>query len=234
MKCKKKTKIYHKIKFEDCLNQISIEINKRRSKWNLTALAWMDFDDVAQIIRAHIYAKWHLYNQARPLGPWLNAVISSQIKNIVRNEYGNYSRPCLRCDAAEGEDLCRIYTKQCVNCPLFAAWEKTKKRAHDIKLPVSLEFHTQEVHSMMQDNFDIDASAKNLHARMQQILKPIEWRIYRMLYIRHMTDEDVADAMGYTTSEKNRSPGYKRIKNIKKIIVAKVKKVLSNGEIDII
>lgn len=40
--------------------------------------------------------------------------------------------------------------------------------------------------------------------------------------------------MGYRTSEKNRIPGYKQIKNIKKSIIDKVRKVLEKGEIDYI
>ena len=38
-----------KLKFEDCVDQINTEIAKRSNKWNLTALAWMDLDDVSQI-----------------------------------------------------------------------------------------------------------------------------------------------------------------------------------------
>src|SRR3954463_12198071 len=125
--------------FEDCIEQINQEINKRKNKWNLTVLAWLDYEDVSQILRIHIYKKWHLYDPARPLGPWINRVISSQIKNLIRNNYGNYCRPCLRCAAAEGEDGCRIYAKQCNTCPMYAKWENSKKNAHDTKLPVSLE-----------------------------------------------------------------------------------------------
>ena len=33
--------------FEECIDIIDQEIKKRRNKWNLTALAWMDFDDVS-------------------------------------------------------------------------------------------------------------------------------------------------------------------------------------------
>ena len=31
------------------------EIQKRRGKWNLKSLAWMDFDDISQIIKLHIF-----------------------------------------------------------------------------------------------------------------------------------------------------------------------------------
>ena len=40
--------------------------------------------------------------------------------------------------------------------------------------------------------------------------------------------------MGYRTSEKNRSAGYKQVKNLKKSIMSKVKKYLYSGEIDIV
>jgi hypothetical protein len=39
--------------------------------------------------------------------------------------------------------------------------------------------------------------------------------------------------MGYKTTEKNRSAGYKQIKNLKKSIIQKVKKYIYSGEIDI-
>jgi hypothetical protein len=77
-------------------------------------------------------------------------------------------------------------------------------------------------------------TAINLHKRMKEILKPVEWRVYSLLYIEHREEEEVAEMMGYRTSEKNRSPGYKQIKNIKKSIMSKVKKTLQDGDIDIV
>ena len=44
-----------KITFEECIDTIDTEIAKRRGKWNLTSLSWIDFEDVSQIIRIHIY-----------------------------------------------------------------------------------------------------------------------------------------------------------------------------------
>jgi len=40
--------------------------------------------------------------------------------------------------------------------------------------------------------------------------------------------------MGYKTNEKNRVPGYKQIKNVKKSIIIKVKKIIADGEIEIL
>ena len=72
-------------KFEDCLDLINIEINKRKSKWNLSSIAWMDFDDVSQIIRFHIHQKWKQYDPAKPLQPWISIIITNQLRNLVRN-----------------------------------------------------------------------------------------------------------------------------------------------------
>ena len=222
-----------KLSFEDKISEINQEINKRRHKWNLTTLAWMDFSDVSQILRIHIYKKWNLYDPKKPLAPWVNRIVSNQIKNLIRNNYGNYSRPCLRCAAAEQEDGCTIYASQCSKCPLYAKWEKSKKSAHDIKLPVALENHTQEVHNIIEDEIDIEKTAKNIHTKMQQILKPIEWKFYELYYIKHKSEEESAKLMGYKTTEKNRKIGYKQVKNLKKSIMIKVKKHLYNGDIDI-
>lgn len=223
-----------KPKFEDCFPKINQEIQKRRSKWNLTAIAWMDFEDVAQILRIHIYKKWSLYNADKPLSPWVNRIISNQIKNLIRNNYGNFARPCLRCAAAEGADLCSIYSKQCSSCPLYANWERTKKRAYDVKLPLFLENHTREVYGLTSNHVDIEKASLQLHEKMRLILKPNEWKVYEALYISNKSEDQVGKIMGYRTSEKNRQPGYKQIKNIKKAIMQKVKKLISRGELDFI
>jgi DNA-directed RNA polymerase specialized sigma24 family protein len=220
--------------FEESIDVINVEINKRKNKWSLTVLSWLDFDDVAQIIRLHIYRKWEQYNIEKPLCPWLNRIISNQIKNIIRNIYGNYCRPCLRCAAAEGEDGCRLVGKQCNSCPLYAHWEKTKKSAHDTKLPVSLENHTQEVFSLSSDSIDIERTAENLHVKMEKVLKPFEYKVYKLLYMENRSEDDIASIMGYRTSEKGRAPGYRQLQNIKKSIIVKVKKIVHGGEIDFV
>jgi len=223
-----------KIKFEDYIEQIDAEIKKRRSKWNLTALSWMDFDDVSQILRIHIFKKWHLYDTKKPLNPWINRIISNQIKNLIRNNYGNYCRPCLKCAAAEAGDLCYIYGKQSEACPLFANWSRTKKQAYNAKLPVSINDHTYEINSTEYSDIDILGVMDKISAKMEEVLKPAEWKIYQALYIEHMSEEDAATLMGYKNNEKNRVPGYKQIKNVKKAIIKKVKRMLEDGEIEIL
>jgi hypothetical protein len=139
----------------------------------------------------------------------------------------------LKCAAAEGEDLCRIYGKQDGNCPLYQNWLVTKKIAYDAKLPLALENHSQEVYDQFEENFDIETAAGKLNNKMKQVLKPVEWRVYENLYILHLSEDQTAIKMGYKTTEKNRSPGYKQIKNIKKSIIEKVKKVLDSGDVDL-
>lgn len=222
-----------KPRYEDFSHIIDEEIAKRKYKWALNSLAWMDYLDVSQIIRIHIHTKWHQYDAARPIQPWLNAVISSQIKNLIRNHYGNYARPCLRCDAAEDNDGCKIYKKQCAECPLFADWKKRKQPAHNIKLPVSIENHSNEVSQISDETQDISRQIEKVHVKMKEVLKPIEYKVYEGLFILNEDEGKVAAKLGYISNEKGRPPGYKQIKNIRKSIIIKIKKCISNGEIDI-
>ncbi len=220
--------------FEDCILVIEEEIRKRKSKWNLQSLAWMDFEDVSQIIKIHIYNKWHLYDAKQPLRPWLNRIISNQLKNLIRNNYGNFTRPCLKCAAAEENEGCKLFKKQCIDCPLYEYWNKNKKDAQNLKIPISMDYHSIEVKNLSYSTDNFESNKNKLHKKMLSILKPLDRKVYELIYIQHKSDEEVAQIMNYTTSEKGRPPGYKHIKNIKKSIIEKVKKVLEKGDVDII
>lgn len=219
--------------FEDYLDVINEEIAKRRSKWNLTSLNWMDYDDVSQIIRIHIHRKWHLYDQKKPIQPWLNVIISHQIKNLIRNVYSNFARPCLKCYAATDNNGCKIYIEQCETCPLYANWKKRKEPATQIKLPVSIENHDDEIKTIFDDAYDISRSIEMANVAMKKLLKPLEYQVYEGLFILHEDEAVVAKKLGYITNEKGRNPGYKQIKNIRKAIIIKFKKALKDGIIDI-
>lgn len=219
--------------FEEYLPIIDEEIAKRKHKWSLSSLTWMDFDDVSQIIRIHINNKWTQYDQTKPIQPWLNVIISHQIKNLIRNVYSNYARPCLKCDAALEPNGCKIYGEQCVDCPLYANWKKRKEPATNIKIPVSIENHTNEVRNMFDETSNIFQHIENLHCKMKEILKPIEYQVYESLFILHENEDIIARKLGYISNEKGRPPGYKQIKNITKAIVTKARKCIADGEIDI-
>lgn len=222
------------VTFEDSIDIINEEIYKRRSKWTLTAIQWMDYSDVAQLIRVHINKKWEQWDQARPIRPWLHAIIINQIHNILRNLYLSKARPCLSCAAAEDTNLCTIYGTQCTNCPLYANWVKTKKSAHDVHLPVALEFHYNEISDMPENSVDVERAIGSLHEKMKRTLRPIEYKVYKFLYVDGGDEEGVAQLLGFKTTEKGRQAGYRQLKNIKDSIMEKAKKLVYSGEIDFI
>jgi len=219
--------------FEDYSETIDLNLRKRRNKWSLTSLSWMDYDDVSQIIRIHIHKKWDKYDQSLPFEPWLNKVISHQIKNLIRNNYSNYARPCQKCPSQLPDEGCTVYESQCDACPLFRNWQKRKKNAFNIKVPVSMEFHEHELSGRIDESTDIEAGAKKLTARLMQVLRPIEKRVYQSLYLDGKSEEVVALELGYTTSETGRIPGYKQLHNIQRCIIEKAKKCLEDGSAEL-
>lgn len=223
----------NKLKFENCISLINTEIVKRKNKWTLSALNWIDFEDVSQIIRFHIYKKWNLYDESKPILPWVNRIISNQIKNLIRNNYGNYARPCLKCAAAIGESECKIYGKQDKPCPMYKNWVKTKKNAYDLKMTVSVEDHSYEINNQSAPQYNIQRAAANLHEKMKKILKPIEWRVYDLLYIQNKTEEYVCKNLEFKYDKKAKTTYNKQLRNIQKAIIKKAKECLNNGEIDI-
>ena len=171
---------------------IDSELLKRRGKWFLNSVPWIDYDDVCQIIRAHIYKKWHQWDQSRPLEPWLNRIISNQLKNILRNNYGNYVRPCLNCplnqsncSTKDSEGLCGFTSSgiQCNECPLYAKWEKTKKSAYNTKMTLALDHHQKEAEYITQNNtLDIDNSIDRINVLMKEKLPQKKYIIYKFFF----------------------------------------------------
>ena len=229
------------LSYKDCSDIIDNELIKRRGKWFLYSIAWLDYDDVCQIIRAHIHKKWEQWDQSRPLEPWLNRIISNQLKNILRNNYGNYVRPCVNCPfnqsgPADGdsEGLCG-FTKsglQCNECPLYHKWEKTKKAAYNTKMALALENHQEEARSMPGDNlWNMEDSIERIHYHMKQELSEKKFKVYKLLFIDNLDEEEVAKIMGYKTTENGRSAGYKQMRNLKKSFKEKVVEIIKTEDI---
>ena len=219
--------------FEDKFDIINKAINKKRNKWQLNAITWMDFEDVAQIIKLHIYKKWSMWDQSKPLEPWIGRIISNQLKNLIRNNYTNYVRPCLSCPHNLGEDQCSITANGFQNntCTLFAKWEKTKKAGYDLKIPLTLENHKQEIESCIDTSAFSFASIEILNSEMQKVLTCKQYTAYIMLFMENKDEEDVAKYMGYKTTEKNRMIGYKQIKNLKKLFRERASEILNSKDI---
>jgi DNA-directed RNA polymerase specialized sigma24 family protein len=220
--------------YEDFQDLIDTELAKRRSSWFLTSVNWVDFDDVCQIIRTHIYNKWNQWDQSRPIKPWINKIISNQMKNILRNHYSNYARPCLNCpfNTDSEYNLCSFTAsgEQDTTCPLYKKWTKTKKNAYNIKITLCLDNHVHEIDGGSEQflGYDIGLASKKLINEMKKGLNSRQYKAFDLLFIQNMTDEQAALEMGFKSTEQGRKAGYKQIKNLKKFLKEHAANILKN------
>ena len=221
--------------FEDKREDLDQLLVKYRPKWQLSALAWLDYDDVCQIIRLHVYNKWHLWDQSRPFKPWASMIISNQIKNLIRNNYTSFAKPCLRCQYNMGGTLCD-WTKsgdQDRTCADFEKWKKKKERAYNIKLPLTLDdgVATQNT-SSIKDQVDYKLSSGKLHELVMKQLSERHKAIYAMLYIEHKDETEVAKKFGFKgDSTKRKTIRYKQISNLKKKFYRIAIKIMEDNDI---
>ena len=221
--------------FEDKREDLDQLLLKYRPKWQLSALAWLDYDDVCQIIRLHVYNKWHLWDQSRPFKPWASMIISNQIKNLIRNNYTSFAKPCLRCQYNMGGTLCD-WTKsgdQDRTCADFDKWKKKKERAYNIKLPLTLDdgVATQNT-SSIKDQVDYKLSSDRLHELVMTQLSERHKAIYAMLYIDHKDETEVAKKFGFKgDSTKRKTIRYKQISNLKKKFYRIAIKIIEDNDI---
>ena len=218
--------------YEDLSDLIDSELKKRRSSWFLSSIAWLDFDDVCQIIRAHIYNKWDQWDQERPIKPWLNKLVANQLKNILRNYYSNFARPCLNCPFnTDGElHLCSFTRSglQDPSCPLYEKWNKTKRHAYNVKITLALDNHIHEIDGGSESylGIDLEVASQRLIQELKKELNSRQFQAFELLYIKSLTDEEAAAEMGFKSTEAGRKAGYKQIKNLKKLLKDKAAKIL--------
>jgi hypothetical protein len=222
-----------KYKFEDFSEIIDSSIKRQRAKWQLNAINWFDFDDVEQIIKIHIHKKWHMWDQERPLEPWIGRIISNQIRNLIRNHYGNYVKPCNGCQFSLGDNQCSATSSgiQDSQCKLYEKWESQKKAGLELKTTVSTESHMSEISSRQDDHFCYESSIDKLNHHMKIELSENHYKAYIMLFFEEKTEEEVAKFMGYKTNEKKRKAGYRQVKNLKKIFQKKAEEIINNHDI---
>ena len=223
----------HKQVYEDLIPEIEKLLSRYRAKWQLSALAWMDYDDVCQIIRIHINKKWHLWDQKRTFGPWCSILISNQIKNLIRNNYGNFAKPCLRCPHYGGGNDCNFTSSQVqdLSCDLFAKWKKKKEKAYNIKLPLSLDTAIDCGNNTSSD-LDYVNKIDKVHLLVMEKLSDRHKEIYSMLYIDHSSDADVAYKFGFKEdTSKRKTPRYKQINNLKKRFYKIASEILKDNDL---
>ncbi len=215
------------VPFEQRLPVIQAEIEKRRHKWTYTRL---DFADVQQKILEHIFKKYYQYEESKgEFTHWINKLISSRIKNILRDELTKYSRPCIvGCRFNLGDTHCG-YTKsgmQCDECPLYKSWRERKQSHFNVEQSLPLETHEQEVNSLPGEFVDYEGAKKVLDREMKVKLKPFEYRIYHLLYVEHKTPEQVGKILKYKRSKNSDIHGYQAQRKVRKKIVEIAKKII--------
>jgi len=220
--------------YEDLIPEIEELLNRYRAKWQLNSIAWLDYDDVCQIIRIHIHKKWHLWDQKRAFKPWASMLINNQIKNLIRNHYGNFAKPCLRCSFYLGGDEC-AFTKskeQDDECDDFSKWRTKKQSAFNLKMPVSLDSLISVQDRMKDDELNYEEKALKIHNLIMCELGDKHKEIYKLLYIEHWDEEKVAKKFGFKKdTSKRKTPRYKQINNLKKKFYTLALKVVKQEDI---
>lgn len=194
--------------------EIKALVRKRKSNWVLTTTSWEDIESQLVI---HVWRKIHTYDKNRPFDRWCNTLLTNQTINILRDLSYKLQRPCISAGAAggychfnTGDGTCS-WTKsktQCSQCPLFAAWQKKKEVKHNINATLSLENHTDEVHSKINDFVDVEGAQKVIHTKILAQLDRDDKRLYRMIFIRHWSLPRVGRKMGYKQTKNSKIPGY--------------------------
>lgn len=229
MNSKKKTRM-NKPSFEESIPIIEEQIEKRRNKWNIK-INYIDFDDVKQLLFLHIYKKWYQFDPSRgELSHWISAICSAQIKNHWRNFLGSALPPCNGCAADEGGDKCRIYQlKDSSKCQLLAKWEKTKKEKYNLSLATNIEGQENILIYDSGQIHDYESAQKKISDLLKIKLTKKQYKVYKLLYIDHLTDDEARKALGY--DDKNKKPGYSIIFNYKKVIIQRAREILKEHDI---
>lgn len=181
--------------YEEAYPIICQEVEKRRRKWQLKALPWMDYDDVSQIIKIHIHKKWGYYDDSKPLAPWVARIVCNQISNLLRNNYSNVIAPCNKCVCSLPDGTCEIYGEKGNSCPLFRNWFYNKKAAFDIKMPLPLQHHIEEVDGHLDEKCKLEYDIDKMHAIIKNHLTQREWNVYKFIYIDGMDEMEVANLL---------------------------------------
>lgn len=229
-----------KLKFEDISAELDSILKSKRSFWSLGAICHMDYDDVCQIIRIHIYKQFAKWDQNRSFSKWAKEVVNNQISNLKEKHYGKFAPPCRTCEFDLGGDRCEFTTcgMKTSECSKFAEWQQKKEEAYRLVLATSADESYSEdpggegrIKIESNESPDYVSASARLHYLMQVDMTDKEKKIYRLLFIENRTDEFVARELGWKTTEKGKPPGYRRISGFKKTFKDKAKKILKDLDI---
>lgn len=207
------------MQFEEKIDEVNQAIASKRFLWDLYAISYIDYDDVAQQIRIHISKKMHLFNPSKgTFLNWASKIVQRKIKNIKRDNYGKLAPPCNRCPFNNGDNHC-AFTNSGVrdtSCGAYKKWSRLKKDAYSLKLTLPIEEYDGNV---VHSDFDIEKGISQLNEVMKEKLNTKQYIVYKMIYIDNNTEEEVAKVLSFKSSNKEgRSAGYRQISNLKRQI----------------
>jgi DNA-directed RNA polymerase specialized sigma24 family protein len=168
---------------DEAMPEISRVIELYRGRWTL---ADYPFDDLAQDIKLHLIKKWHLFDQTKPLAPWVAGIVQNQIKNELRNRYYIYQPPCLKCEMFLGEGGCKLYGKVSTKCSVYANFLNKKGIASNLYFPVSYE----------QSNYDatqqFSCSSNEFANHILDVLSGVHKQIFYLFYTSGFSTTKIA------------------------------------------
>ena len=206
-------------KYEDKTEIINEEIRKRFNNWKLTFIHWIDFEDVSQLIKIHIFVKWNKWDQSRPFEPLVNRLITRRMINITRDYSKGIFPPCFNCKYNAGKDgdkyLCKKTPSgiQSSECSIYDKWLKFRSAGKSTLFPLETIGYNNNI--SFNGSFDLGQAEKKLHSIMKKKLNDKHYFIYKMLFIDGLEEEEIAELLRFKTSEKNRKAGYRQIINLK-------------------
>jgi hypothetical protein len=202
--------------FEESYDEIYKIVQRRKGKWPYISI--MPWEEVSQILIIRIHRKWGLYDPAKTkkLERWVNTVVSHAIRNLIRDNLGRWSRPCIgggaangvKCSYNLGGEGCS-YTKsktQCSECPVYAKWQKERQHQLHIKSNVALEHHAQEVSNIQGDFIDSNKIKEELDVKMLEELTAWEGKVYKLLFIKYLKPAEVTEELEKVLKSYKRAP----------------------------
>lgn len=197
--------------FEARVPELRVILSKRKGSWTLTTVDW---EDIESILLARLWQKFHLYRPDKgPLENWANTVISRALSNLLRDSLMKWSKPCTSAGPYGGTcvfnqmgDGCS-YTQsgiKCGQCKLYRRWQEKKESLYNIKASLPLEHHDMEVQNMQEDFLDIAAAKLKIDACVMSQLNSHDAKVYRLLFIDHLSMEEVSKRMKYKTQSNSK------------------------------
>lgn len=195
-------------------------LKNRKHRWKLSSLAYMDYNDVSQLLTEHLYNKLHLYDEKQPFLRWCQKLITNRMMNLVRDNYGNFAPPCKGCPYNEEDKMCSHTASgyKDSGCKAFAKWSKNKKDGYNLKLALSMnhpDYIELRENSLSSESDEV--TEEKLIEAMRESLDGLQLTIFEKIFIDKMKDAQFHEEYGETLSS---------IKKNKALIVKKAKGVL--------